>query len=75
MRKTNARLQATESNLVATLTSLREEKMDGFVHTESKPLSTLSVFSFIPPRRNEPKERSYFNSNPKVADVSNILGP
>uniref|UniRef100_A0A8C1RVD6 Chromosome 5 open reading frame 49 n=1 Tax=Cyprinus carpio TaxID=7962 RepID=A0A8C1RVD6_CYPCA len=34
--------------------------------TKSKPLSSLSVFSFIPPRRTEPKEMRYFNCSPKV---------
>ncbi|KAF4080580.1 hypothetical protein AMELA_G00172920 [Ameiurus melas] len=42
--------------------------MDEPTPTESKPLSTRSVFSFIPPRRNEPKERRYFNTSPKAAE-------
>ncbi|XP_072531997.1 cilia- and flagella-associated protein 90 [Salminus brasiliensis] len=43
--------------------------MDVFSQARSKPLSALSVFSFIPPRRNEPKERRYFNCIPKAAEV------
>uniref|UniRef100_A0A9J8ADB2 Cilia and flagella associated protein 90 n=2 Tax=Cyprinus carpio TaxID=7962 RepID=A0A9J8ADB2_CYPCA len=38
--------------------------------TKSKPLSSLSVFSFIPPRRTEPKEMRYFNCSPKAPERS-----
>ncbi|XP_067282669.1 cilia- and flagella-associated protein 90 [Pseudorasbora parva] len=44
--------------------------MDVFSEAKSKPLSTLSVFSFIPPRRTEPKEMRYFNCSPKAAERS-----
>ncbi|MCJ8749574.1 hypothetical protein PDJAM_G00178000 [Pangasius djambal] len=43
--------------------------MDELTQTESKPLSAVSVFSFVPPRRNEPKERRYFNSTPKAPET------
>lgn len=32
----------------------------------NKPLATLSSFSYIPPRRSQPKEMSYFNKDSKV---------
>uniref|UniRef100_A0A8C1YDX2 Chromosome 5 open reading frame 49 n=1 Tax=Cyprinus carpio TaxID=7962 RepID=A0A8C1YDX2_CYPCA len=38
----------------------------------SKPLSSLSVFSFIPPRRTEPKEMRYFNCSPKVRGARSL---
>ncbi|XP_047461863.1 uncharacterized protein C5orf49 homolog isoform X2 [Mugil cephalus] len=44
--------------------------MDVSVEAKKKPLSTLSPFSYIPPRRNEPKEMSYFNRESKMSDVS-----
>lgn len=47
--------------------------MEELIQTESKPLSTRSVFSFIPPRRTELKERSYFNSSPQVADGQSVF--
>ncbi|XP_040928780.1 uncharacterized protein CFAP90 isoform X1 [Betta splendens] len=34
-----------------------------------KPLSTLSSFSYIPPRRNQPKEMSYFKKDSEAPDV------
>ncbi|KAM9434148.1 cilia- and flagella-associated protein 90 [Clarias gariepinus] len=43
-------------------------KMDGIIPKEDKPLASVSVFSFIPPRRNEPKEMRYFNSTPKAPE-------
>ncbi|XP_062866040.1 cilia- and flagella-associated protein 90 [Trichomycterus rosablanca] len=43
--------------------------MDLISQAESKPLSSLSVFSFIPARRSEPKERTYFNSNSKAPEI------
>ncbi|XP_055013590.1 uncharacterized protein CFAP90 [Boleophthalmus pectinirostris] len=35
--------------------------MDVEREAEKRPLSTLSAFSYIPPKRTEPKEMSYFN--------------
>ncbi|KAG5264793.1 hypothetical protein AALO_G00258080 [Alosa alosa] len=44
--------------------------MDLLSQAETKPLSTLSVFSFIPSRRSEPKEMTYFNfTNPRAREV------
>ncbi|KAI4890549.1 hypothetical protein NFI96_019243 [Prochilodus magdalenae] len=43
--------------------------MDVLSQARSKPLSTLSVFSYIPPRRDDPKERRYFNCIPKPVEV------
>ncbi|XP_066530227.1 cilia- and flagella-associated protein 90 [Hoplias malabaricus] len=43
--------------------------MDLLSQAGSRPLSTLSVFSFIPPRRHEPKERRYFNRIPKAPEM------
>ncbi|XP_028255133.1 uncharacterized protein C5orf49 homolog [Parambassis ranga] len=45
--------------------------MDVELEAQTKPLSTISVFSYIPPRRNVPEETSYFNRESKVSDVSN----
>ncbi|KAM6899574.1 cilia- and flagella-associated protein 90 [Xenentodon cancila] len=44
--------------------------MDFFQEALTKPLSTFSAYSYVPPRRNEPKEMSYFNKDSKVSDVS-----
>ncbi|XP_070777447.1 cilia- and flagella-associated protein 90 [Enoplosus armatus] len=44
--------------------------MDVALEAQTKPLSTLSSFSYIPPRRKEPKEMSYFNKDSKVPEVS-----
>ncbi|XP_076864581.1 cilia- and flagella-associated protein 90 [Brachyhypopomus gauderio] len=43
--------------------------MDVLSQAKSKPLSALSVFSYIPPRRNEPKEERYFNCNSKASEI------
>ncbi|XP_030645422.1 uncharacterized protein C5orf49 [Chanos chanos] len=43
--------------------------MDVLLLSKTKPISTLSAFSFIPPRRTEPKERTYFNSNSKAPET------
>ncbi|KAG9279635.1 hypothetical protein AMEX_G5175 [Astyanax mexicanus] len=43
--------------------------MDVFSEAQRRPLSTLSVFSFIPPRRNEPRERRYFYCSPQAPEV------
>uniref|UniRef100_A0A3Q0S5T6 Cilia and flagella associated protein 90 n=1 Tax=Amphilophus citrinellus TaxID=61819 RepID=A0A3Q0S5T6_AMPCI len=40
--------------------------MDVSLEAKTKPLATLSAFSYIPPRRSEPKELSYFNKERKV---------
>ncbi|XP_068603197.1 cilia- and flagella-associated protein 90 [Brachionichthys hirsutus] len=44
--------------------------MDVSLEAETKPLSSLSPFSYIPPRRREPKEMTYFNHESKVSEVS-----
>ncbi|KAL3983575.1 hypothetical protein ACER0C_015200 [Sarotherodon galilaeus] len=44
--------------------------MDVSLEAKTKPLATLSAFSYIPPRRNESKQMSYFNNELKVSDVS-----
>ncbi|XP_023116737.1 uncharacterized protein CFAP90 [Amphiprion ocellaris] len=44
--------------------------MDVSLEAQTKPLAVLSAFSYIPPRRKEPKEMSYFNRGSKVPDVS-----
>ncbi|KAL2080070.1 hypothetical protein ACEWY4_023863 [Coilia grayii] len=44
--------------------------MDLLSQAETKPLSTLSVFSFITSRRSEQKEMNYYNySNPRAKEV------
>uniref|UniRef100_A0A7N8YQU4 Cilia and flagella associated protein 90 n=1 Tax=Mastacembelus armatus TaxID=205130 RepID=A0A7N8YQU4_9TELE len=40
--------------------------MDVSLESQTKPLSNLSSFSYVPPRRHEPKEMSYFNTESKV---------
>nr|XP_020475801.1 uncharacterized protein C5orf49 homolog [Monopterus albus] len=44
--------------------------MDVSLEAQTKPLSTLSAFSYIPTRRNESKESSYFNTESKVPEMS-----
>ncbi|XP_056110438.1 cilia- and flagella-associated protein 90 [Rhinichthys klamathensis goyatoka] len=44
--------------------------MDVLSEAKSKPLSSLSVFSFIPARRTEPKEMRYFNCSPRAPERS-----
>nr|XP_055075425.1 uncharacterized protein CFAP90 [Misgurnus anguillicaudatus] len=44
--------------------------MDVSAEAKSRPLCTLSVFSFIPARRTEPKEMRYFNTISKTSDIS-----
>ncbi|KAI7798622.1 cilia- and flagella-associated protein 90 [Triplophysa rosa] len=44
--------------------------MDASFEAKSRPLSTLSVFSFIPPRRTETKEMRYLNNIPKASEMS-----
>ncbi|XP_008293387.1 uncharacterized protein C5orf49 homolog [Stegastes partitus] len=44
--------------------------MDVSLEAQTKPLAVLSAFSYIPPRRKEPKEMTYFNRSSKVPDVS-----
>ncbi|XP_058475822.1 cilia- and flagella-associated protein 90 [Solea solea] len=44
--------------------------MDVSLQAKTKPLSSLSAFSYIPPRRRQPKDMSYFNKDLKVPQVS-----
>ncbi|KAF3707680.1 putative protein C5orf49 [Channa argus] len=44
--------------------------MDVSLEANTKPLSTLSAFSYIPPRRKETKETSYFNKESKDSEGS-----
>ncbi|KAF7655393.1 hypothetical protein LDENG_00056870 [Lucifuga dentata] len=44
--------------------------MDVTLEAKRKPLSALSVFSYIPPRRKEPKEMSYYNSVREFPEIS-----
>ncbi|XP_056597954.1 cilia- and flagella-associated protein 90 isoform X1 [Triplophysa dalaica] len=44
--------------------------MDASFEAKYRPLSTLSVFSFIPPRRTETKEMRYLNNTPKASEMS-----
>ncbi|XP_059205660.1 cilia- and flagella-associated protein 90 [Centropristis striata] len=44
--------------------------MDVSLEARTKPLSTLSAFSYIPPRRKEAKEMTYYNTESKVPEVS-----
>ncbi|KAM9340291.1 cilia- and flagella-associated protein 90 [Symphorus nematophorus] len=43
--------------------------MDVSLEAKTKPLANLSTFSYIPPRRREPKETSFFNRDSKVPEV------
>ncbi|KAK5911461.1 hypothetical protein CgunFtcFv8_005632 [Champsocephalus gunnari] len=44
--------------------------MDVSLEAKTKPLALLSPFSFIPPRRKDPKEMSFYNQDSKVLEVS-----
>ncbi|KAG7499834.1 hypothetical protein JOB18_000884 [Solea senegalensis] len=44
--------------------------MDVSLQAKTKPLSSLSAFSYIPPRRRQLKDMSYFNRDLKVPQVS-----
>ncbi|XP_056274927.1 cilia- and flagella-associated protein 90 [Pseudoliparis swirei] len=44
--------------------------MDVSLEAQTKPLATLSAFSYIPPRRTDPKESSYFNKESTAPEVS-----
>ncbi|XP_042361953.1 uncharacterized protein C5orf49 homolog [Plectropomus leopardus] len=44
--------------------------MDVSREAQTKPLSTLSAFSYIPPRRKDAKEMSYFNRDSKAPEVT-----
>ncbi|XP_055749744.1 uncharacterized protein CFAP90 [Salvelinus fontinalis] len=44
--------------------------MDVLLESKTKPVSTISVYSYIPPRRTEPKERTYYNSDSKAREIS-----
>ncbi|XP_056154942.1 cilia- and flagella-associated protein 90 [Lampris incognitus] len=43
--------------------------MDLSAVAQTKPISTLSAYSYIPPRRREARETTYFNSESKTSDV------
>ncbi|KAM4630790.1 cilia- and flagella-associated protein 90 [Polymixia lowei] len=43
--------------------------MDVSLEAQTKRISTLSVYSYIPPRRKEPKEMSYFNNASKAPEI------
>ncbi|KAM6958994.1 cilia- and flagella-associated protein 90 [Aplochiton taeniatus] len=43
--------------------------MDVLLESKRKPVSTLSVFSYIPPRRTDSKENAYFNSESKAPEM------
>ncbi|MEQ2307010.1 hypothetical protein AMECASPLE_013914 [Ameca splendens] len=57
-------LTARSSGVIRPL-CLLVRKMDVSLEAQTKSLATLSAFSYIPPRRNEPKEMSYFNTKSK----------
>ncbi|XP_047239880.1 uncharacterized protein C5orf49 homolog [Girardinichthys multiradiatus] len=61
-------LTARSSGVIRPL-CLLVRKMDVSLEAQTKSLATLSAFSYIPPRRNEPKEMSYFNTKSKVSNV------
>ncbi|KAK5855374.1 hypothetical protein PBY51_005477 [Eleginops maclovinus] len=44
--------------------------MDVSVEAKTKPLATLSAYSYIPPRRKDPKEMSFYNQVSKAPEVS-----
>ncbi|XP_070703229.1 cilia- and flagella-associated protein 90 [Pempheris klunzingeri] len=44
--------------------------MDVSLQAQTKPLSALTAFSYIPPRRKEPRETAYFNRDSKAPEVS-----
>nr|XP_019946144.1 PREDICTED: uncharacterized protein C5orf49 homolog [Paralichthys olivaceus] len=44
--------------------------MDVSLQAQSRPLSTLSAFSYVPPRRTQPKDMSYFHQESKVPEIS-----
>ncbi|TKS88627.1 hypothetical protein D9C73_022942 [Collichthys lucidus] len=44
--------------------------MDVSLEAQTKPLSTLSTFSYIPPQRKEPKEMSFFNKDVTAPEIS-----
>ncbi|MED6251539.1 hypothetical protein ATANTOWER_032446 [Ataeniobius toweri] len=57
-------LTARSSGVIRPL-CLLVRKMDVSLEAQTKSLATLSAFSYIPPRRNEPREMSYFNTKSK----------
>ncbi|KAL0962101.1 hypothetical protein UPYG_G00335670 [Umbra pygmaea] len=44
--------------------------MDVSIEAKSKPLSNISVYSYIPARRTEPKEGTYYNTESKAKELS-----
>ncbi|XP_069033066.1 cilia- and flagella-associated protein 90 [Embiotoca jacksoni] len=44
--------------------------MDSSPEAQTKPLYSMSVFSYIPPRRNETKQMSYFNKDSEAPEVT-----
>ncbi|XP_060915563.1 cilia- and flagella-associated protein 90 [Labrus mixtus] len=44
--------------------------MDVYLEAQTKPIATISAFSHIPPRREGPKEMSYFNRDSKAPEIS-----
>lgn len=53
-------------NLYRVIFFFLARRMDVSLQAQTKPLSTLSAFSYIPTRRKEPKEMSYFDKDSKV---------
>ncbi|XP_068432250.1 cilia- and flagella-associated protein 90 [Clinocottus analis] len=50
--------------------------MDVSLEAQTKPLATLSAFSYIPPRRREPKELSLYNKEstaPKISTFDQVF--
>uniref|UniRef100_A0A8C3AJ94 Cilia and flagella associated protein 90 n=1 Tax=Cyclopterus lumpus TaxID=8103 RepID=A0A8C3AJ94_CYCLU len=47
--------------------------MDVSLEAQTKPLATLSAFSYIPPRRKEPKEMSYFNKESTASTYDRVF--
>ncbi|CAK6961027.1 uncharacterized protein C5orf49 homolog [Scomber scombrus] len=44
--------------------------MDVTLEAKTQPLANLSPFSYIPPRRKDPKEMSFFNKDSTAPEVS-----
>ncbi|XP_074542264.1 cilia- and flagella-associated protein 90 [Halichoeres trimaculatus] len=44
--------------------------MDVSLEAKTRPLATISAYSYIPPRRTGPKEMSYFNRDSQVPETS-----
>ncbi|TNN75446.1 hypothetical protein EYF80_014258 [Liparis tanakae] len=50
-----------DNSVIELRIQLQPKTMDVSLEAQTKPLATLSAFSYIPPRRTDPKESSYFN--------------